>query len=247
MSAIKIFNCAELNLMIMKEFDKISDVYKFSLINRRLFENSEPILKICKKIVKYGKIFDDHQIQLLSLYSMFDDICSDRTELFRRVYCNCQILAKLSIIKKQNENEGRYFYECDNQRCSFFKWLDDEYKEIFDDFNLIDSSIYDDIYLDYAHTCYIRDLKKLICLNINFYISKLDKYFIKIFNLKMISLFNNLKSKTKNIQYCDWCHNYVNQWLDTKECCSVVCFNCFNGYSPPPLCDNCDSYYCLCI
>ncbi|CAG8728407.1 16636_t:CDS:2 [Gigaspora margarita] len=141
----------------MEELDEISDVYNFSLINRRSFENSKPILKICKKIVKYGKIFDDHQIRLSSLYNMFDDICSDKPELFRRVYCNCRILAKLSIVKRQNRNEGRYFYMCDNQRCSFFKWLDDEYKEIFDDFNLIDSSIYDDIYLDYAHIRYIRE------------------------------------------------------------------------------------------
>ncbi|CAG8855169.1 44458_t:CDS:2, partial [Gigaspora margarita] len=34
---------------------------------------------------------------------------------------------------------------------------------------------------------------------------------------------------------------YINQWLDTKECCSIVCFNCFNGYSLPPLCDDCGS------
>ncbi|CAG8827845.1 25200_t:CDS:2, partial [Gigaspora margarita] len=38
--------------------------------------------------------------------------------------------------------------------------MNDEYREIFDDFNLIDS-IYDDS-INSAHVCYIRELKELI-------------------------------------------------------------------------------------
>lgn len=39
--------------------------------------------------------------------------------------CECNVISVKNIVKRENENKGREYYKCEQDKCSFFAWKDE--------------------------------------------------------------------------------------------------------------------------
>jgi len=189
----KIFNIPEINQIISLE---VINIKSFALINRCSYFNVKPILKYLKKYYEYLEKMSDCKENLILLRDMYIEKFRKRCLKYAQdgdLTCHCFLTAKMFIVKKQNQNEGREFFKCKKQRCEYFEWADDYLDSCFETNLFIDYSLEYDYF-----SMYIQNVKITIAEHTNYFYDKTEKQINKISKYNFNNLVNSLKIKLSN-------------------------------------------------